>query len=127
MVAETTSIAVGGSPFIQTSSKHSRVNRTLWECPLFKKSGSHIFYHRNHFITFFMGRRVTYLTRGTFYLPTLSRVFFLARHVTFWQWTLAAPHDCNFNNCWHASLWAILILFHVTSSVLIYVCHSYCL
>jgi hypothetical protein len=24
-------------------------------------------------------------------------VFFLARHVTFGQWTLAARHDCNFN------------------------------
>jgi hypothetical protein len=26
-----------------------------------------------------------------------ARFFFLARHVTFWQWTLAAHHDCNFN------------------------------
>jgi hypothetical protein len=23
--------------------------------------------------------------------------FFLVRHVTFWQWTLAARHDCNLN------------------------------
>jgi hypothetical protein len=50
------------------------------------------FAHKKEFYIFKLGHRVIYLTWGTFYLPTLSRFFFLARHVTFWQWTLAALH-----------------------------------
>ncbi len=39
----------------------------------------------------------SYTSRGAPSICPRSHGFFFARHVTFWQQTLAARHDCNFN------------------------------
>ncbi len=39
----------------------------------------------------------SYTSPGAPSICPRSHGFFFARHVTFWQWTLAARHDCNFN------------------------------
>jgi hypothetical protein len=65
-----------------------------------------------------LGRRVIHTSPGAPSIcPRCHGFFFLRGMSPSGKWSY----------CWHASLWAILILSHVTSFVLIYACHPYCL